>query len=179
MKTTNAKLLYYDKYVDCTYPTGEYFMLNVDYIHSVVQNILKVYDKKIGTLYLVGTNRSGNILLGGIATKLIEMGRDVVVYGFPRSHHEGRSLCIPTNSPVIMVDDFISSRNTVIELTNQVLNTMEASKNKLDMLCVSNELDEKGGDLCNIYDTYKIISKLFNYICCNNKQLRERIQTVW
>ena len=56
---------------------------------------------------------------------------------------------------------------------------MEAPKNKLDMLCVSNELDEKGGDLCNIYDTYKIISKLFNYICCNNKQLRERIQTVW
>lgn len=61
MKTTNAKLLYYDKYVDCTYPTGKYFMLNVDYIHSVVQNILKAYDKKIGTLYLVGTNRSGNI----------------------------------------------------------------------------------------------------------------------
>lgn len=89
MKTTNAKLLYYDKYVDCTYPTGEYFMLNVDYIHSVVQNILKAYDKKIGTLYLVGTNRSGNILLGGIAAKLVEMGRDVVVYGFPRSHHEG------------------------------------------------------------------------------------------
>lgn len=78
-----------------------------------------------------------------------------------------------------MVDDFISSGNTVIELTNQVLNTMEVPKNKLDMLCVSNELDEKGGDLCNIYDTYKTISKLFNYICCNNKQLRERIQTVW
>ena len=78
-----------------------------------------------------------------------------------------------------MVDDFISSGNTVIELTNQVLNTMEAPKNKLDMLYVSNELDEKGGDLCNIYDTYKTISKLFNYICWNNKQLRERIQTVW
>lgn len=179
MKTTNAKLLYYDKYVDCTYPTGEYFMLNVDYIHSVVRNILKVYDKGIGTLYLVGTNRSGNILLGGIAAKLVEMGRDVVVYGFPRSHHERRSLCIPTYSPVIMVDDFISSGNTVIELTNQVLNIMEASKNKLDMLCVSNELDEKGGDLCNIYDTYKTVSELFNYICCNNKQLRERIRTVW
>lgn len=67
MKTTNAKLLYYDKYVDCTYPTGEYFMLNVDYIHSVVQNILKVYDKKIGTLYLVGTNRSGNMMMQSIS----------------------------------------------------------------------------------------------------------------
>ena len=46
MKTTNAKLLYYDKYVGCTYPTGEYFMSNVDYIHNVVQNILKTYDNQ-------------------------------------------------------------------------------------------------------------------------------------
>lgn len=35
MKTTNAKLLYYDKYVDCTYPTWIlYYHIPIDYFNQ-------------------------------------------------------------------------------------------------------------------------------------------------
>lgn len=166
-----AKLLYYNRPVNCSYPTGEHFTGNLDYIYSVVEVISKMYGKEHGTLHLVGNGRSGNILSGAVATKLVERGQNVIIHGFPISIHENSPSCISSStSPIILIDDFISTGDTILELIQKALSITLAPRDRLNMLCISNALDAKGGDLGNTYET---ISGLFDYICGNDsEQLR-------
>lgn len=162
-----AKFVYFKKECGIEYPTGQYFSDNFSYIREAASSINKVFPT--GKLILVVRGHSGSILAGGIAYILKRKGRDVLISVSRKaesshgSNLEGISYDVLNNTHIIIVDDFVSTGETIRAILKDLTERIENVK-VFDMLCISNSWNEQ--DLIR-KEAYEEIASYFKYILCN------------
>lgn len=165
------KVIHFSESVDTEYPTGRYFNDNTSYAKEVARNIIKLSPTKNIALICRGT--SGTILCGaiGMLLKLKEYNIIILISRKTSSHGhsmEGAYLVEENKYFTVVVDDFISTGNTI----NEIVRHLEGytSLRTFDLLCISNNLDkqriEDWKNTSHSEKIYKTINK-FNKVLCN------------
>lgn len=165
------EIIHFLKPVDTEYPAGRYFNNNISYAKAVAGNIIKLSPTKNIALICRGT--SGTILCGaiGMLLKLTEYNVIILISRKTSSHGhsmEGADIVEKDKYFTVVVDDFISTGNTI----NEIVAHLEAytSLRTFDLLCVSNNLNKERIESwkCKKHTEkiYNTINK-FNKVLCN------------
>lgn len=171
-----AKFIYFRNDCWMSYPVGQYFSDNFDYIREAASSINKVFPT--GKLILVVRGHSGSILAGGIAYILKRKGREVLISVSRKAESthgenlEGISSNISDDTHIIVVDDFVQTGETIEAIFKDLTERIKDMK-VFDMLCIANhwdedDLTEEGKRGTNRYwEANKRIASHFEYILCN------------
>lgn len=170
-----VNFIYFEKTVNCSYPTGEKFNDNFDYIREAAKILHNIIDEgKDITLVCRGT--SGCIIAGAVGYILQKRGRKVTIVISRKSENtHGNNMAgyhrILKDAVPVVIDDFVSSGNTI----NEILIDLDKCVNKktYPFLCIANfwsmnELEANRKKPDNIsYD----VANRFETIICNNSEV--------
>lgn len=172
-----AEFIYFRNDCRISYPVGQCFSGNFDYIREAASSINKVFPT--GKLILVVRGHSGSILAGGIAYILKRKGREVLISVSRKAESthgenlEGISSNVSDDTHIIVVDDFVQTGETIEAILKDLTERIKNMK-VFDMLCIANhwgedDLTEEGREkVTNRYwEANKRIASHFEYILCN------------
>lgn len=172
-----AEFIYFRNDCGISYPVGQCFSGNFDYIREAASSINKVFPT--GKLILVVRGHSGSVLAGGIAYILKRKGREVLISVSRKAESthgenlEGISSNVSDDTHIIVVDDFVQTGETIEAILKDLTERIKNMK-VFDMLCIANhwgedDLTEEGREkVTNRYwEANKRIASHFEYILCN------------
>lgn len=173
------KFIHFKKFVSVYYPFGANW--NHSYIQQSVDIIFDTYKKDIekGTsITFVARGTSGAMIAGAMLSELLNFAPMtkvcILIVRKDNDYAHCASLSGITeikNTRYIIVDDFISSGETIEAILHELDRHFEAvphPANKYDMLCVSNIIDAKAlkKNSCGDYQKWKSICSRFKYVAC-------------
>lgn len=128
------------------YPIGNYLTHNMMYIEDMVDWILILLQEFYSDethITLVGRGSSGAILAGIIAPKILSQTDYTVNIYIMKKHGENSHYKLPpeniSNSVIIVIDDFISSGETM-SLIQLHLDNILTNNKQIDIVCVSGDI---------------------------------------
>lgn len=140
------KFEYFETFCDCNYSVGAYFDKNIVYIRNAAKSLYYLSeDSEHITLVCRGT--SGCILAGAVGCILERKGKTVtIVVSRKHSDNHGENMTgiwsIPRNSTIVVIDDFVSTGETIDKIVKDLNNYFPHRGNNL-ILCVSNVWNEE------------------------------------
>lgn len=176
------KFIHFKKFVSVVYPFGANW--NHSYIQQSVDIIFDTYKEDIekGTsITFVARGTSGAMIAGAMLSELLSFAPMTKVYilivrkdGDTSAHCDSLyGITEVGNTKYIIVDDFISSGDTIYEILcalDKYFEVVHHPSYKYDMLCISNTLDIKvlKKNTCDEYNKWKNICSRFEYVTCNS-----------
>lgn len=174
------KIIQFNKFIGVCYPFGNNW--NSDYIKQIAEYIYDTFKYDINhyaNITLVARGSSGAMIAGAVLNELHRSVPDFQLHlmivrkeddDFSHSYSL-HGLSELTNTKIIVIDDFIASGKTILEILKSLDEYLgNEKKNNYDMLCISNQISEfvlrqrmKETSFGKLKDVYS----RFDYIVCN------------
>lgn len=140
------KFEYFETLCDCNYSVGAYFDKNMVYIKNAAKSLYYL-SKDSEHITLVCRGTSGCILAGAVGCILERKGKTVTIVVSRKSYNNhGENMSgiwsIPRDSTIVVIDDFVSTGETIDKIVKDLNNYFPHRGNNL-ILCVSNVWNEE------------------------------------
>lgn len=140
------KFEYFETYCDCSYSVGAYFDKNMVYIKNAAKSLYYL-SKDSEHITLVCRGTSGCTLAGAVGCILERKGKTVTIVVSRKSYNNhGENMSgigsIPKDSTIVVIDDFVSTGETIDKIVKDLNNYFPHRGNNL-ILCVSSVWNEE------------------------------------
>lgn len=162
--------IHFEKTADCSYPIGEKFNDNFDYIREAARTLHTVVDKD-KDIALVCRGTSGCIIAGAVGYILKKKGRKVTIVISRKSENthgdnmDGYYRILVDGAVPVVIDDFISCGDTIGKILKDLDNLIKWDT--YPFLCTANFLDNskvnKEKETYGIF--YEVINRFDTMIC--------------